>query len=135
MRTRLTLSQRIFGDLRLPVPKFLERTAAGAEAGWCLRNGFSAALPPTKNVNTSRRWQAWKQAGAQGHAEANYRIGQLYARGEGVIRSIPDAVVWYKRAAEANHAEAQFQLGTIYVNGAESGARVGRQLVQVGFAA
>ena len=35
-----------------------------------------------------------------------YRIGLLYARGEGVVRSMPDAVAWYKRAAEAGHAEA-----------------------------
>ena len=79
-------------------------------------------LRPTTNDNSSKLWAAWRRAGAKGHGEANFRIGQLYARGEGVIRSIPDAVVWYKRAAATNHSEAQFQLGTIYVNGAASGA-------------
>ncbi len=56
-----------------------------------------------------------------GDPEALYRIGLLYARGEGVVQSIPDAVVWYTRAAEAGHVDAQFQLGAIYLNGATSG--------------
>ena len=41
----------------------------------------------------------------------------LYARGEGVIHSLPDAVVWYRQAAEAQLIEAQFQLGLIYLHG------------------
>src|SRR5271170_3185235 len=69
----------------------------------------------------------WKEGALGGDGEAAYRIAQLYAHGEGVIRSIPDAVKWYERAAEAGHGEAQFQLGSIYacgatvaVNGAEN---------------
>jgi TPR repeat protein len=65
--------------------------------------------------------EAWKKAGPKGNAEAAYRIGLLYALGEGVLQSIPDAVIWYKRAAEQGQLDAQFQLGLIYLNG--SGAR------------
>ena len=64
---------------------------------------------------------AWRKAAAQGGVEAQYRIGLLYMRGEGVVQSIPDAVAWYKPAAEAGHVEAQFQLGSIYLNGARPG--------------
>jgi len=66
--------------------------------------------------------EAWRRASAQGDAEADYRIGLLYARGEGVVQSLPDAVSWYRRAAEAGHADAQYQLGLIYLNGANSAA-------------
>jgi uncharacterized protein len=65
---------------------------------------------------------AWKRGSALGDTESDYRIGLLYARGEGVVRSAPDAVTWYRRAAEAGHAEAQFQLGLIYLHGANCGA-------------
>jgi uncharacterized protein len=65
--------------------------------------------------------EAWRRASAQGDVESDYRIGLLYARGEGVVRSLPDAVRWYRRAAEAGHTEAQFQLGLIYLNGAGAG--------------
>ena len=55
-----------------------------------------------------------------GHAEAQYRLGLLYARGEGMLQSLPDAVAWYQRAAEQGQAEAQFQLGLIHLNGVKA---------------
>ncbi|MDX8500845.1 rhamnan synthesis F family protein [Mesorhizobium sp. VK4C] len=61
--------------------------------------------------------QAWTTASDLGHAEAPYRIGVLYSRGEGVTRNAPEAVSWYRRAAEAGYVDAQFQLGLIYLNG------------------
>src|SRR5215470_8063780 len=66
--------------------------------------------------------EAWKRASVQGDMESDYRIGLLYARGEGVVQSLPDAVSWYRRAAEAGHADAQYQLGLIYLNGTNSEA-------------
>ena len=74
-----------------------------------------------KSGNTFDALAAWKQAAKLEDPEALYRIGLLYARGEGVAQSFGDAVTWYKRAAEAGHIEAQFQLGAIYLNGASSG--------------
>ena len=64
---------------------------------------------------------AWKRAAGAGSSEADFRIGLLYARGEGVVRSIPDAVIWYERAANKGHVEAQYRLGTIYFDGAKPG--------------
>ena len=63
---------------------------------------------------------AWRRGGESGNPEAQYRVGLLYARGEGVLRSTPDAVTWYQRAAEQGHVEAQFQLGLIYLHGARA---------------
>ena len=96
-----TLLQRIRPVLGLPHvgPAFDRGVAYHAEGRYLKALGF------------------WKQASAQGHAEAQYRIGLLYVRGEGVVRSMPDAVAWYKRAAETGHAEASYQLGLIYLNG------------------
>src|SRR5580700_7377888 len=39
-----------------------------------------------------RALAAWKRAAKIGDPEAEFQIGLLYARGEGVIRSIPDAM-------------------------------------------
>jgi TPR repeat protein len=61
---------------------------------------------------------AWKKASDQGSAEAPYRIGLLYARGEGVLQSLPDACAWYRTAADRGSCDAQFQLGLIYLDGA-----------------
>ena len=40
------------------------------------------------------------KAAQAGDAEAQYRLGLLYARGKGVIGSLGDAIAWYRRAAE-----------------------------------
>src|SRR5262249_4741525 len=51
--------------------------------------------------------------------------GGLYARGEGVVGNLPDALLWYRRAAERGHAEAQFQLSLIYQHGHNGAAALG----------
>src|SRR4051812_47491183 len=53
----------------------------------------------------------------KGDCEAQYQVGLLYARGHGVVASLGDAVVWYRRAAEQSHAEAQYQLGIVRLHG------------------
>src|SRR5260221_14686965 len=61
---------------------------------------------------------------ATGDCEAQYQLGLLYARGQGVVPSIGDAVVWFRRAAEQGYAPAQYQLGTVCLHGgaAQGGA-------------
>src|SRR5690349_24882752 len=61
--------------------------------------------------------QCWRQAAEGEHREAQYRLGLLFARGEGVLQSMADAVFWYRRAAESGHVDAQYQLGLIYLRG------------------
>ena len=87
----------------------------------CATEWFQQGLVAHERREYFNAIDAWKRASEQGHAEAQYRIGLLYARGEGVIQSIPDAVIWFTRAADASHVEAQFQLGRIYLNGATPG--------------
>jgi TPR repeat protein len=64
---------------------------------------------------------AWKKAAGESDPEAAYRIGLLYASGEGVLRSVADAAAWYKEAAKAGHTEAQYCLGQIYLHGSNGG--------------
>ena len=59
--------------------------------------------------------------GVADDAEAAFRIGQLYVKGEGVQRNLPEAVLWLRRAAEGRHAEAQLRLAQILINGARGG--------------
>ena len=63
------------------------------------------------NKEYLRAYRTWKEIKGADKAEAQYRIGQLYARGEGVMHSTPDAAHWYRLAADAGHVDAQFQLG------------------------
>lgn len=100
------------------LPQFLGRwrPASGRAALRWLRRGV-AAHGRQQYFNALA---AWKEAAKFDEQEAVYRIGLLYAQGQGVAQSFGDAVIWYRRAAEGGHIEAQFQLGMIYLHGASS---------------
>ena len=59
----------------------------------------------------------WLPLAERGDAEAQYRMGQLYARGLGVVRDFGDAAHWFRKAADQGHIEAQFSLALCYANG------------------
>ena len=58
-----------------------------------------------------------RQAAEQGDATAQFNLGVMYAKGEGVPQDDAAAVRWYRLAAEQGHASAQGTLGAMYMNG------------------
>src|SRR5689334_21390616 len=63
---------------------------------------------------------AFKQrirAARVGDLEAQYDVGLMYAKGDGVSRDLSEAMVWFKTAAQKGHANAQYILGTAYASG------------------
>ena len=59
----------------------------------------------------------WKPLAEQGNADAQFNLGLMYRKGEGVLQDYKTAVKWYKLAAEQGHASAQTNLGTMYDDG------------------
>ncbi len=55
--------------------------------------------------------------GGKGDALAQFNLGAMYERGQGVPQDYFQAVRWYRRAAEQGHASAQFNLGLMYNRG------------------
>ena len=49
---------------------------------------------------------AFRQAAAEGNANAQYNLGVLHNLGEGVRQSSEEAAWWYRKAAEKGHAGA-----------------------------
>jgi TPR repeat protein len=52
-----------------------------------------------------------------GNAIAQYNLGVMYYKGEGVHQSYPDAVFWYRHAAWQGDASAQLELGVMCYKG------------------
>lgn len=52
-----------------------------------------------------------------GDVDAQYQLGRCFADGKGVVRCIPDAMVWMRRAAEQGHRDAQGYLGQMFTFG------------------
>jgi uncharacterized protein len=70
--------------------------------------------------------RAFEPPAAAGNASAQYHLGLLYARGEGVTRDFTEAAAWFTRAAEQDHSHAQFIVGHMRARG----EGVPRDLVQ-----
>ena len=64
------------------------------------------------------RWvRSQRELAEQGHAEAQYNLGECYYFGRGVSKDYAEAVKWYRQAAEQGNAEAQIRLGDFYRDG------------------
>jgi TPR repeat protein len=56
-------------------------------------------------------------AAAQGHADAQFNLGFMHAKGRGVPQDYGLALKWYRLAAAQGHAKAQSNLGVMYYKG------------------
>lgn len=52
-----------------------------------------------------------------GSADAQYKLGYMYATGEGAAKDSATAVEWFRKAANQEYGIAQFSLGWMYTNG------------------
>ena len=59
----------------------------------------------------------WRPLADQGNAGAQYNLGNMYDKGQGVPQDYAAAVSWYRKAADQGDADAQFNLALKYENG------------------
>lgn len=53
----------------------------------------------------------------QGHAEAQFVLGQMYRYGKGLPVDGAEALNWYSKSAEQGFVDAQYELGQIFRRG------------------
>ncbi len=68
-----------------------------------------------KNYEEAVRW--WSLAAEQGHAIAQYSLGNAYNEGKGFEPDYEQAAHWWRLAAEQGYTEAQYSLGYAYDTG------------------
>lgn len=56
-------------------------------------------------------------AEAQNHPYAQYMLGMMYFKGQGVEQDSVEAAKWFQKAAEQGVSQAQFKLGELYATG------------------
>ena len=59
----------------------------------------------------------FKKDAEQSDSSAQFNLGLMYYKGQGVLQDFAEAVRWYKLAAEQGHSSAQLQLAGMYDNG------------------
>ncbi len=80
----------------------------------------SAVAEAVSHYDGGRHAQAlalFLPAAEAGSLSAQYHLGLMHARGEGVPRDLSAAAGWFERAARGGHNHAQFILGHMYSRG------------------
>ena len=78
---------------------------------------FQKGLAAARSGDFATALREWTPLAKQGDADAQFSLGVMYEKGEGVAKDNKAAVKWYTLAAEQGFADAQFNLGVMYVNG------------------
>ena len=74
-------------------------------------------LPTRAQQEQAEAFQLYRLAAEQGIAGAQYRLGVMYAEGQGAAQDDSESVRWFRLAAEQGHGEAQAGLGLAYGTG------------------
>lgn len=78
---------------------------------------FQAGVDAYKKEEYLQAITIWKTLAESGSVAAQYNLGQMYVKGEGVGQDFQEAAKWYTMAAESGDAEAQYSIGLIYRKG------------------
>jgi uncharacterized protein len=81
------------------------------------KDGMSYLGGVTKTYNPIMAKQLFYQAVALGDAKAMNAIGNLYAKGIGVVPNTDSVLKWYNSAGEKGYTKAYFNLGHLYKEG------------------
>jgi TPR repeat protein len=78
---------------------------------------FEMGMASLKAGDFAEAYCLWRPLAMQGHIEAAFHLGWLYANGNGLRVNIPKAVYWWTRAANKGHPDAMFALALAYSQG------------------
>jgi len=78
---------------------------------------YEKGLAAAKSGDFATALQEWEPLAEQGDFRAQYNLGVMYDKGDGVSQDFKTAVKWYTLAAEQGDADAQNNLGVMYAVG------------------
>jgi TPR repeat protein len=118
MKTNLSGHHRKFENS--PLEEVKSKAERGDAEAQCELGIRCWTYHPVHNQGTAKGGAAeaakwYRKAADQGHAEAQYQLGDLYY--STVNGGEAEAAKWYRKAADQGHAEAQYQLGDFYAEG------------------
>src|SRR3989338_6344143 len=79
-----------------------------------LAGDFEDGLIYYQSKNYASAMNLWRKAAAHGSASAQFALGFMYEKGEGVVPDNQQALSWYGKAGEQGHVWAQSALGLMY---------------------
>ena len=91
--------------------------AAGISSSRSARGGLADGAEAYRRGNYTAALKEFRLSAEKGNLEAQFSLGRMHNKGEGVRRSHREAAKWFRRAAERGHPAAQLHLGVLYATG------------------
>lgn len=79
--------------------------------------GFEEGLAAFYRFDYGTALGEWIPLAEAGDSRAQYQLGLMYYRGEGLPQDYEKAALWYRRAAERGDVDAQLNLGLMLAQG------------------
>ena len=116
IKMTLTATQKLFAKpLTAALTALLLACAAPAWADDHAQ--FQQGYTAYQAGNYAQALRLWQPLAQKGNAEAQFALGLMYDKGQGVAQTDRQAAAWYQKAADQGDAAAQFNLGLMYDNG------------------
>lgn len=99
------------------------RILSGVVLGLCIglafpvQAGYEAGQEAYKQKNYAKALKEFRGAAARKNAAAEYMLGMMYAKGEGVKADDKQASEWLRKGAEHGNADAQLNYGLLHLQG------------------
>jgi len=77
----------------------------------------SWAMADTSDYIWNQQFEKKNIRAVAGDLKAQYDVGNMYLKGQGVTRDAKEAFQWFKKAADKNYSRAQYKLGYLYHRG------------------
>lgn len=100
---------------RFAVSFLLVSCLIGASPYVAAEESPAQAAYQTKNYREAMR--LYRPLAEQGNPEAQYFVGRMYEKGQGVRKDQNEVVKWYRKSAEGGYAAAQYRLAVGYAYG------------------
>ena len=75
---------------------------------------FKKGMAAYKRSDYATAIRAFRPIAEQGYAKAQFILGVMYSKGQGVPQDYAEVAKWYRKAAEQGNAAAQSNLGDLY---------------------
>ena len=82
-----------------------------------MEGGFKEGAEAYKRGDYAAALKEFRASAEIGNPEAQFSLGRMYNKGEGVRRNHREVAKWFRRAAEREHPAAQLHLGVLYATG------------------
>ena len=102
-------------DSKWAIPRNARRL--GTYKNGKLLGDFQKGLTAFKSGDYATARHEWGLIAETGDARAQYNLGLMSYKGQGVIQNFRKALRWFTRAAEQGDARAQYNLGVMYEHG------------------